>query len=95
MGKENIYLTQHVIKDCDFEVIQLARKLAEIDDDFNGKNGDEYLWDISKEGGFSSNLEYAISEISKEHDGIIQIKQFVDIWTSNNSQYTAESGAEQ
>lgn len=39
-----------------------------VDADFNGENGEDYLWDCARENGFKSNLDYELRN-SKEKYG--------------------------
>ena len=40
------------------EVRKALVSLCNIDDDMNGNNGDEYLWEVAKEKGYENNAEY-------------------------------------
>lgn len=49
-----------------------------LDADFSGINGEEYLWDIAKENGFKSNLDYALDEaINKFGDDLESVIKHV------------------
>ena len=70
------------------------RELAIIDNDFNGKNGDEYLWDEAKESGYQSNLEFLINEVIKKEtnktdEELVQL--FIGQWIDNNDYYKSRS----
>lgn len=52
---------------------KLFRLLEDIDQDFVGENGEEYLWDKAKEEGFDSNLEYSISKAKEKHCDIKEV----------------------
>ena len=50
-----------VLETCAVSRMEIERtmiKLCECDNDMNGENGDESLWDEAKEAGFASNAEY-------------------------------------
>lgn len=58
------------------------------DEDFNGNNGKEYLWEIAKKLGYKSNQEYVINEISaKESDNFNKISTYFKEWLDNDSGY--------
>ena len=40
------------------DIVGALIELAEIDADFNGENGEEYLWDRAKDAGYKTNAEY-------------------------------------
>lgn len=70
------------------------RELATIDDDFNGKNGDEYLWDEAKESGYQSNLDFLINEIIKKEtnktdEELVQL--FIGQWIDSDDYYKSRS----
>lgn len=47
-------------KDKDFETIldAISKAMFDVNNDFNGTNGDEFLSDAAYEGGYDSDLEY-------------------------------------
>lgn len=69
----------------------LLFSFAAVDDDFNGKNGPEYLWPEAKKTGFKSNAEYAWAIAKKKGDAIpdddVIFKKFVDMWMGSNLYY--------
>lgn len=76
-------------------VIDALKRIAEYDEDFNGTNGSEYLWDISKQKGFSNNLDYVCDLIKKEmgdkninyNDTMRMFEIFTDYWLNKDSYY--------
>ena len=56
----------------------------EYDDDFNGNNGKDYLWDIAKDKGYKSNLDYSINKVMKQYeidnDIVKAIEDFFKLW---------------
>lgn len=55
------------------------------DNDFNGENGEEYLWEEAI--GFESNAEYCWAEAEKELTPREVIEYFVDLWMGADSYY--------
>ena len=79
-------LHHQVINNTKEEAKVLAMKIAEHDGDFNGDNGEEYLWEKAK--GFESNAAYAWSEAEKEPTPAKMLGKFFAIWLSDDSYYT-------
>ena len=63
--------------------------LAEWDNDFNGKNGEGYLWDVAKEEGYTSNVGYLFDAISKEYKNDVDnlIFDFFACWLGEDDYY--------
>jgi hypothetical protein len=60
--------------------------LAELsirDNDFNGANGTEYLWDEAQ--GYDSNMEYCLAQIKRCTTVRSMIEKFIFIWFGNDS----------
>lgn len=79
-------------------IIEALREIAVFDLDFNGENGDEYLWEESEQMGFASNLDYVCDlvqkELHKEKNKEINYKTamratelFTNKWPRNDSYY--------
>ena len=47
-------------------LVSIFNQLASHDEDFNGNNGEEYLWDNTKENGYECNADYLIHEVLKD-----------------------------
>ena len=71
-------------------------QLAVNDDDFNGNNGEQYLWDGAKNGGFESNCDYLghllLKDITDDKIlGYSEVKELIDKflvgWTCYDSYY--------
>lgn len=71
-------------------------QLAVNDDDFNGSNGEQYLWEGAKKGGFESNCDYLGHLLLKDitDDKILgygEVKALIDKflvgWTCYDSYY--------
>lgn len=67
------------------------RDFANIDLDFNGENGKDYLWDKARDAGFETNVDYVISEVGKIDDLEEAIKVFFDLWMQNDYYYESYS----
>ena len=61
----------------------------EYDDDFNGNNGEDYLWDIAKDDGFKTNIDYCINKVMKQYeidnDIVKAIEDFFKLWFESDS----------
>lgn len=76
-------------------VIDALKRIAEYDGDFNGMNGPEYLWNISKQKGFLNNLDYVcdliqrkIGDKSIDYDNTIRMLEiFTDYWLKKDCYY--------
>lgn len=45
----------------------LFELFSSVDADFNGENGEDYLWDCAKENGFESNLDYELKNAKEKY----------------------------
>lgn len=61
--------------------------LASQDLDFSGENGEDYLWEDAKLGGFESNAKYALSIAEKENTIQDMIEKFIWLWMGRDSYY--------
>lgn len=77
-------------------LISIFTQLAEHDDDFNGNNGEEYLWDSAKENGFESNEDYLTDKVLKGIEPNQELAQqevgklidkFLSDWTGRDNYY--------
>jgi hypothetical protein len=59
--------------------------LAICDNDFNGENGLEYLWDEAE--GFVSNAEYCLSIAEQEPTPREMVEKFISLWMSKDHYY--------
>jgi hypothetical protein len=60
---------------------------ASSDNDFNGKNGSEYLWKEAADNGFSSNADYVWSKASEKNSLKDVVETFVSLWMMSDSYY--------
>jgi hypothetical protein len=59
--------------------------LALCDNDFNGENGLEYLWEEAE--GFESNAEYCLSIAEKEPTPREMVEKFISMWMGRDYYY--------
>lgn len=74
------------------DVVNYLKNIAdEYDDDFNGDNGEDYLWDEAKWKGYSNNADYCINEVmeqfEKDNDLVKSIKNFFKLWLCSDDYY--------
>lgn len=55
------------------------------DNDFNGENGEEYLWECAQ--GFESNADYCFSIAEKESTPKAMIEKFIELWMDKDGYY--------
>lgn len=56
------------------------------DEDFNGNNGDEYLWEIAQ--GYESNQEFVLDMLEKSDlTGEQLIYKYFEMWLGNDGYY--------
>lgn len=68
-------------------VLDALAELSMSDNDFNGNNGPEYLWTISKKSNFNSNQEYVLDFVSKMDDLKQIIKTYIKLWLDGDDYY--------
>ena len=81
-----------IINNTKEDVIEYFKNIVnEYDDDFNGNNGEDYLWKIAKDDGFKTNIDYCINEVITQYelDGDIKkaIENFFDLWFGSDDYY--------
>lgn len=69
------------------EVAETLMCLADIDNDFNGENGAEYLWEEAELGGFESNAEYCLWMAQREETPRAIIEKFISLWMGRDYYY--------
>lgn len=59
------------------------------DEDFNGNNGKDYLWEDAEKLGYESNQEYVICHFVDKDDLTLEekIQTYFDMWLENDSCY--------
>ena len=81
-----------IINNTKEDVIEYYNNIVnEYDDDFNGNNGEDYLWEIAKDDGFKTNIDYCINKVMKQYeiDGDIEkaIGDFFEFWFKSDSYF--------
>ena len=78
------------------DIIDVLVQLGNVDADFNGENGDEYLWPIAAKKGFESNAAYLADYVvfhsnanSKKYGVKSYTDRFVKEWLKRESFYTS------
>lgn len=66
-------------------LLDALRNLSDFDRDFNGENGDDYLWEEAN--GFESNMDYLINKVRKIKDDEDCVNSFFEEWMDNDSYY--------
>ena len=74
-----------VSKNTKEAVSQMLMDLSNLDWDFNGENGEEYLWFDAE--GFDSNAEYTLSVAELEDTPSDMIRTFIEMWMDADSYY--------
>lgn len=82
-----LYLISVVINNNKNEVENFLWGLSQRDDDFNGNNGSEYLWETAQEAGFKTNYDYVLSVASKKEGSVSIIETFVEEWMESDNYY--------
>ena len=67
------------------KVAEYLLSVADCDCDFNGENGDEYLWEEAE--GFESNAEYCLSISMNEPTPREMAERFISMWMGRDSYY--------
>lgn len=67
---------------------EALRKLADIDDDFNGNNGKDYLWGEARYKGFMSNLDFSLNDAFKKRKDINVLISFLGLWLNEDNYYS-------
>ena len=74
-----------VIQNTKRDAVDTLSCLINIDEDFNGNNGVEYLWEEAE--GFESNALYCLSIAEKEPTPRLMIEKFISLWMSRDYYY--------
>ena len=76
------------------DVVRALKALAEIDNDFNGTNGEEYLWNPAKRAGYKDNASFladtVIEVIGKgvNKDSFEEyVTAYVNVWIGEDPYY--------
>ena len=78
------------------DIIDVLVQLGDVDSDFNGGNGDEYLWPTAAKKGFESNAEYLADYVvfhsnanSKKYGVKAYTDRFIKEWLKRESYYAS------
>lgn len=82
---DKLHLDYEVVTNTKEDVAGMLMCLADNDLDFNGENGDEYLWDEAL--GFESNAAYCLSIAKKEKTPSDMIEKFISLWMGRDYYY--------
>ena len=85
MSRYNLEHYYEVVAYDKDEVESCLLSLADCDNDFNGENGPEYLWEEAE--GFESNAEYCMSVAKKEENIRNMIEKFISMWMGRDYYY--------
>mgnify|MGYP000723060584 FL=1 len=69
-------------------LLNALRSLSDFDCDFNGENGDDYLWEEAN--GFESNMDYLINKVREIKDDEDCVNSFFEEWMDNDRNYYEE-----
>lgn len=82
------YSLEHYYDIIDYDkkaVKEYLLGITDCDCDFNGDNGDEYLWEEAE--GFGSNAEYCLSIAEQESTLRGMIEKFLSLWMGRDPYY--------
>jgi hypothetical protein len=68
------------------DLCNALRELAKLDDDFNGNNGIDYLWEEVDSSKYQSNIDYLLDNLIGNTDKEL-IEDFVKCWIEEDSYY--------
>ena len=70
------------------DLLDALASLGEMDADFCGENGIDYLWENVDEKKYDSNLEYVLDILKDMKTDKEVIEQFVSKWLDNDGYYS-------
>lgn len=85
MSRYNLEHYYDVVPNTKQDVSSSLTNLATCDNDFNGENGLEYLWEEAV--GFESNAEYCLSIAEQEPTPREMAEKFVSLWMGRDYYY--------
>lgn len=83
--RNKLNLDYEVVANNKEDVADMLMRLADNDLDFNGENGDGYLWEEAR--GFESNAAYCLSIAEKEKTTSDMIEKFISLWMERDYYY--------
>ena len=69
------------------DLLVALASLGEMDCDFNGENGLEYLWETVDKNKYESNMEYLLDTLKGEKEDKNVIEQYVSSWIGCDGYY--------
>jgi hypothetical protein len=69
------------------DLLDALARLSEMDADFCGENGSEYLWDCVDETKYSSNMDYLLNTLKNLRSDKELIERFVSLWLDKDTYY--------
>lgn len=99
LNETSVWIASSIAKENGITVNDLGNifsQLSTYDNDFNGNNGEDYLWEEAEEKGFETNADYLINEVLKNYDyntiigkGQISklISMFLNRWLGSDCYY--------
>lgn len=85
--EKNMTTTSHVVKDYK-EINNLLNGLREFsDEDLNGNNGEDYLWEKAREQGYENNQDYIIDMLDTTQSVAHIIADYFKSWLDTDGYY--------
>ena len=69
------------------DLLTALASLGDIDADFNGENGIEYLWDGVDSAKYESNMEYLLDTLKDKETDKELIEEYVNSWIGRDNYY--------
>lgn len=68
-------------------IVNAMCSFSDTDCDFNGENGEDYLWDDTKAAGYKCNLDYTADICRKESTPKKALFKFAELWLGRDTYY--------
>lgn len=68
-------------------LLDALRSLGDMDCDFNGENGIEYLWEGINEDKFDSSMDYLLNKVKDIPDDEKCVRFFIETWMEHDGYY--------
>lgn len=85
MSRYNLEHYYDVVSNTKEDASTCLMDLALCDNDFNGENGLEYLWEEAE--GFESNMDYCLSIAEQEPTPREMVEKFISLWMGRDYYY--------
>lgn len=73
------------------DLLTALSTLCEMDADFTGDNGIDYLWDGVDKNKYDSNMAYLLDKVKDKASDKEVIEEFIDRWIGEDAYYKAHS----